>query len=199
MRNHERATLACQSGGITILVAMFLLVLLTIFAVSMSRNSLREVIISGTVRQGTEVRNVADNGIEWSCYWVTPDANGVNKAAPDDAAKAFVAQVKSLSASMDLSGETRNIATTGSMSNMGETDGATRNFSLDVIRMGKQQLDMTGGQASTGAAATSKAVPIEMMPDIWSIRSTGTLDYGVTGATFQHIREAWVTAPIQVP
>ena len=194
MRNHERATLACQSGGITILVAMFLLVLLTIFAVSMSRNSLREVIISGTVRQGTEVRNVADSGIEWSCYWLTPDSAGLTKATPDTAAIAFTNQIKILSSTMDLSGVAKNISATGVMTRS-ESDGATRAFNLSLIRMGKQQLDLTGGAPSTGAGAMTQAMPPELMPDIWSIRSTGTLN--VASMTFQHIREAWVTAPPQ--
>ncbi len=183
-----------QAGGITILVALMLLVLLTVSALSLSRNALREVIMSGTVRQGTEVRNVADSGIEWSCYWLTPDPTGLTKATPDAAALAFGTQVKSLSANMDLSGVVRSVAATGVMTRS-EADGGTRAFALSVIRMGKQQLDLTGGAPSTGAGGMTQAIPTEMLPDIWSIRSTGTLS--VSSLTFQHIREAWITAPPQ--
>lgn len=198
MRIRERALSDAQAGGITILVVMMLLALLTIAAVGMSRNSLREVIITGTVRQGTEVRNAADNGVEWSCYWLTPDTAGLTKATPDAAAKDFGAFVKELSGSMALSGEKRSLDPTGVMERTETTDGATRSFSLGLIRMGKQQLDLTGGPPSSGAAGMTQAIPPELLPDIWSVRSIGTLEYGgVVGATFQHIREAWVTAPPQ--
>ncbi|WP_372342200.1 hypothetical protein [Geothrix sp. PMB-07] len=171
-----------------------MLVLLTVSGVSLARNSLREIIISGTSRQGTEVRNVADNGLEWSCYWLTPDTTGLAKAAPDTAASAFRTQVKTLSASMDRSGEVLPISAVGVMTHSG-SDGATRAFNLSLIRMGKQQLDLTGGAPSTGAGGISQTIPPELLPDIWSIRSTGTLS--VSSVTFQHIREAWVTAPPQ--
>ena len=196
MRTHKRADLNPQAGAITIMVALFLLVLLTIAALAMSHNSLREVIISGTVRQGTEVRNVADTGLEWSCYWLTPDSSGLTKAAPDDAAIAFLSKVKELSGDMELSGEAKSVAATGVMTRT-EDDGATRSYDLSVMRMGKQQLDLTGGAPSTGAGGMTQAVPTELLPDIWSIRSTGTLSYGVISANFEHIREAWVTAPPQ--
>lgn len=185
-----------QTGGVTILVALMLLVLLTVSAVAMSRNSLREIIISGTVRQGTEARNVADSGLEWSCYWLTPDVAGLTKATPDAAALAFGTPVKELSGTMELSGVNRAVAATGVMTRT-ESDGASRSFSLDLIRMGKQQLDLTGGAPSTGAGGMTQAIPTEMLPDIWSVRSTGRLSYGTAGLTFQHVREAWVTAPPQ--
>lgn len=194
MRTRERTLSDAQAGGITIVVALMLLVLLTVSAVAISRNSLREIIISGISRQGTEVRNVADSGIEWSCFWLTPDPPGQPKATPDAAALAFGTQVKILSASLDRSGEALPIAATGVMTRT-EGDGATRAFDLSLIRMGKQQLDLTGGAPSTGAGGMTQAIPPEMLPDIWSVRSTGTLS--VSSVTFQHIREAWVTAPPQ--
>ena len=55
-----------QRGGITIIVTLMLLVLLTISAVAMSRNAFREVVISGTTRQGSMVRNMpeASNNVQ---------------------------------------------------------------------------------------------------------------------------------------
>lgn len=197
MRIREHTNFNPQTGAITILVALFLLVLLTIAALAMSHNALREVIISGTVRQGTEVRNVADNGLEWSCYWLTPDSSGLTKATPDAGAKAFGDVVRELSSNPEYSGVIKPVSATGAVMTRSEADGATRKFSLGVILMGKQQLDLTGGAPSTGAGGMTTAVPTQLLPDIWSIRSTGTLSYGVTGADFQHIREAWVTAPPQ--
>ena len=194
MRTRERALSDAQAGGITIVVALMLLVLLTVSAVAISRNSLREIMISGTSRQGTEVRNVADNGLEWSCYWLTPEGSGLTKATPEAGAKAFGDQVKALSKNMELSGEALPVTATGVMTRS-ETDGATRAFNLSLIRMGKQQLDLTGGAPSTGAGGMSQALPTELLPDIWSVRSTGTLN--ISSVTFQHIREAWVTAPPQ--
>jgi PilX N-terminal len=194
MQTREPALSNPQTGGITIVVALMLLVLLTVSGIALSRNSLREVIISGTTRQGTEVRNVADSGIEWACYWLTPDPTGLTKATPDAAALAFATPVKTLSKELERSGEAMAVAATGVMTRS-ESDGATRAFDLSLIRMGKQQLDLTGGAPSTGAGGMSQAIPPEMLPDIWSVRSTGTLS--ISSLTFQHIREGWVTAPPQ--
>lgn len=193
MKAGSRISNTQEQGGITILVALLLLVLLTVTAISMSKNALREAIISGTVREGTEVRNLADDGIEWSCYWLTPSAS----AAPDTAAQAFLTQVKTLSANNELSGTVLSVAAQGAMTST-DSDGITRKFNLDIIRMGKQQVDMLGGAPSTGAGGMTRAVPLEMLPDIWSIRSTGILDHGVASMAFQHAREAWITAPPQV-
>jgi Tfp pilus assembly protein PilX len=194
MRIPER-TLDTQTGGITILVALMLLVLLTISAVAMSRNSLREVIISGTVRQGAEARNVADNGLEWSCYWLTPDTTGITKATPDAAATALLTPVKLLSGVLEMSGVSQPVSATGIMTRS-ESDGASRSYSLSVIRMGKLTPEQTGTTSIT-TGSFERGLPPEVLPDIWSVRSTGKLDYGLTGVTFQHIREAWVVAPPQ--
>ena len=63
---------SAERGGITILVALMLLVFLTITAIGMSRNAFREVVISGTTRQGAMVRNVADSGVEYGILWIEP-------------------------------------------------------------------------------------------------------------------------------
>jgi hypothetical protein len=197
MQNSEHDPFNPQTGAITILVALFLLVLLTICAVSMSHNALREVIISGTVKQGTEARNAADNGIEWSCYWLNASGqNGITTADPTEPAAAdFVAKKMVLSHDPTLMGKYFSLPTKGDMANTETTDGATRSFKLDLMLMGKQRLELIGGAPSTGPGDRSQAINDQMLPDIWSVRSTGTLTTG--GVTFQHMREGWITAPPQ--
>lgn len=66
-----------ERGGITIMVVLMLLVLLTIAAVSMSKNAVREVIIAGTSARGPKSaawRIPAWNGP--STGWNLPDPAG---------------------------------------------------------------------------------------------------------------------------
>jgi Tfp pilus assembly protein PilX len=185
-----------QTGGITILVSLMLLVLLTVTAVAMSRNSLREIFISGTLRQGAEARNVADNGLEWSIYWMSPLDAGP-KAPVDIAAKDFLDPVKAIALDPTMSGQIQEIDPSGVMIRT-DSDGAKRTYSLAFTNMGKLRPDKTGGAPSTGGSDVSTAVASVTWPDLWSIRSTGIVSYGVTGMDFQHTREAWIKCPPKI-
>jgi hypothetical protein len=158
-----------------------LLVLLTISAVGMSRNSLREVIITGTQRQGVEVRNVADSGVEWSIHWLNePNRNG---RGPDPGAKALIGVFNELTSSADLLGETRTVSAVSGSPMTSAVSGGTRSYTIQVIRMGELEMPMV---------SQAPGVVIQN-PLLWSLRSDATLDY--SGMTFQHSRESWVAAP----
>ena len=92
-----------QAGGVTILVSLLLLVLLTTAAVAMARNSLREIATSGFGRQGAMARNVADSGLEWSILWLDPD-NGATTTTGSSAAK-LTALKAALAADPNLAGK----------------------------------------------------------------------------------------------
>jgi len=187
-----------QAGGITILVALMLLVLLTIAAVSMSRNAFREVVISASARQGAMARDIADSGEEWGIYYVnalkTPDTtssqnlqtlattlarNNTAGIAYDIYSQAAVALPNSATPQADLqvpaaSGNGMNIALTlmGKMPMPGTSQGA----------------GTPGSGYTPGAGSTSLTAP-----DIWAIRSDSQVNTG--SVTFQHSKEVWLSTP----
>ncbi len=190
-----------QFGGITILVALSLLVLLTIAAVSMSRNSFREIVISGTSRQGAMARNSADSGIEWSLYWMdlanTPSASGTGT---------LLATLKTkLLRNDSLAGQpydviSQNLYTAPSTALQGDqtfstVPGTTQAFSIALTRMGKLPItDMSQG-VTQGTFSPAQGGIANQAPDLWAFRSDGQVK--VSSVTFNHSKEAWITTPVQ--
>ena len=58
-----------QKGGVTILMALVLLVIMSAAAFSLSQNSIRELSIVGTVTHGAKAAAAADSGIDWYVIW----------------------------------------------------------------------------------------------------------------------------------
>lgn len=166
-----------EAGGITIIVALMLLSLLTVVAFGLSRGSFREVITAGTVRQGQEVRNLADSGLEWGVYWVTPEVNQDGGVAATNLVKVL----NELSAKTELQGLERAVTPAGSMTKT--ADGVTREFGLTVVRMGQLPVPNTSETLAK--------------PDLWSVRANAQLKYA-NGITFNHRRESWILAPPRV-
>ena len=73
-RKNSSPTLPSQQrGGATILVALVLLVIMSLAAFSMAKNSIRDLAISGTVIQGTKADEAAEAGLDWFVVWSHPD------------------------------------------------------------------------------------------------------------------------------
>jgi len=178
--NDKIARRTDQLGGITILVCFMLLVLLTVAAIGMSRNSLREIIIVGVERQGVEVRNLADNGLDWSIGWI--DQTNRPARNPDAGAQALIANLDALSAP-ELQGQVRSLSAVTDSAMVSTKDGVTRKYDLDLIQMG--QLEMPMVSQTPGVAVQN--------PVMWSLRTRAVLDYGTLA--FNHSRESWVLAP----
>lgn len=200
-----------QAGGITIMVALMLLVLLTIAAVGMSRNSFRETVISGTVRQGAMTRNTADSGIEWGLYWIHTDS----VASPTPTATALKALKNHLNMNEPLSGRAFDPSTlslydtanppaypadlTLPIHTSASGTVTTSGYSVALIRMGKLPVaDMTQtADASGSQAAAGKEV--KQAPDLWALRSDArvTVGTGLLAPTYVHSKEAWITTPVR--
>ena len=192
-----------QTGGITIMVALMMLVLLTLAAVGMSRNSFREVVSSGFNRQGAMTREVADSGLEWTMYWIalnnSPNATGsaislnnemnvlLQNPAQAGIAKDIItgADYKpggTLAADMTVPGPT----------------GTTEGFTIGLTAMG--QPGITGmsqgiGQGSYSPASGGTNGSGTSAPYLWAVRSDAQVIQG--GVTFNHAREAWISSPVQ--
>lgn len=180
---------SAELGGITILVSLMLLVLITIVAVSMSKNTLREVVISGTTRQASQVRNLADTGLEWSIYWMADDLTGTRSApASSSGAKALRDQRDTFISSQQTG--VPSAAISNADMTLATTNGISQRFQLVLTYMGNPRLKYT--QSDVRASSISAASPGTVQ--LWSVRSDGILDYG-SGPTFVHRREAWFTMP----
>lgn len=193
-----------QTGAITILVALMMLVLLTIAAVSMSRNAFREIVSSGFSRQGAMANNVAESGLDWSVYWLDP-RNPPSAANPS--AVNLVTLKKSLLQNNDLAGVAKAISDPAGTTNYlpGEavpTDsswtgstGVTEGYTLGLTRMGK--MPVTGMSQGAGPSAFTPAAGTANLqaPDLWAVRADAQVTQG--GVTFSHGKEAWISTPVQ--
>ncbi|HJV23279.1 MAG TPA: hypothetical protein VJ570_11310 [Holophagaceae bacterium] len=171
-----------QTGGVTILIVLSLLVLLTVTAIGMSRNSLREMMIVGTSRQAASVRQAADTGIEFAILWSDPQ----NKAT-GGGGLAFQQKMRWLLENPEHQGEPQSLPA-GSNTDMTllATADQSQFFDLKLLRLGKLPLVLTSVQDE------------RLYNDIWVTRSTGLVKLsGTSGISFQHDKELWVTTPAQ--
>ena len=198
-----------QTGGITILVALALLVLLTIAAVGMSRNSFREVVISGTSRQGAMVRNTADAGVEWSIYWLdlanAPSATLTGIKLQDLKNGLLMDETKSGRAWSVIGGPTVPYTAPPSVSSRpaDQTFSTVANnlqgFSVALTRMGKLPITDTSQGTTQGTFSPAQGGVSKQAPDLWAVRSDAQLQVGtdLLAPTFLHSKEAWVSTPVQ--
>jgi len=179
------------------MVTLSLLVLLTIAAISMSKNSFKEIQTSGLTRQGAMAKNVADSGIEWSIYWIGLD--DYNISDPD--AANLISLKDLLAGDSDLSGVARDIFSRSeykpnALGNIGiEIDNPsnfTQSFTIGLTRMGKLPISNMSQGAAGGYTPAAGSVPLQA-PDLWAIRSDARIKQG--GLVFTHAREAWVSTP----
>lgn len=201
--NHSQRS--SERGGVTILVALVLLGLLTIAAMGMSRNSLREVMISGTTRQGAMARNAADSGIEWTIHWMHLD----NLPSGTDSAQKLGNLKSTLLSRADLAGRAYKVNPAGgdlelytyNASDNPATDHAltpykdqTQGYTLGLTRMGKLPITEMSQGIGQGAFTPATGGEAKAAPDLWAMRSDGRVKVG--GLVFKHSKEAWFTTPI---
>ena len=188
-----------QTGGITILATLMLLILLTIAAIGMSRNSFREVIISGSSRQASMARNAADSGVEFSILWMQSPAT-LQASTPSSI------QLQALASTL-LQGQTYGIAHNLDNSLYSGTNTATppadlqvpagsgNGFNLSLTAMGKMPVtnqSQTVGSSTAGFTPAAGNVSLTA-PDIWALRADGVVTAG--SITFSHSKEAWISSP----
>lgn len=190
-----------QRGGITILVSLMLLVFLTITALAMSRNSFREIVVSGTVRQGAMVRNVADSGIEFGILWMQPSsrrqaASGSSAETLQNLATSLVAG-QSYGTPFNLDGsDYLSINTATPPADLQVPAASGNGFNLALTAMGKMPLtnqSQTAGSSSSGYTPAAGSMALAA-PDLWAIRSDGVINAGGV-MTFSHSKEAWISSP----
>jgi len=188
------------------IVALMLLVLLTVGAMGMSKNAMRELAISGTTRQGAMARNVADSGIEWAVYWLedgnSPSAAGTALAMAN--LKAKLGQDGTLAGRaynpLDLQLYPTTRPTPPTDLTFGSVSGTTQGVSVALTRMGKVTTDGMSQGTSQGSYSPAGGGGIKAkksLPDLWAFRSDSqiTVGSGLLATKFFHSKEAWISTP----
>ncbi len=171
-----------EEGAITIIVVLMLLVLLMVAAFGMSRDALRELKITSSSRQGAELFNEADTGINWAVFWMYTPNQALGSASVGS--QALATQMNYLTSNPDQLGKPVNIAATGEMVTTPAAN-KTAQFNIDLTQMGR--LPSNGISQNVNTMLVS--------PLIWSVRSNASVTYA--GSTsFQHSRESWITTPV---
>jgi len=191
----------------TIVVALSLLALLTVAAVGMSRNSLREVMLTGTTRQGAMARNCADSGLHWSIRWLepssAPDAQGTALSF-HRLRDALLQQDTRCGVAYSVQQGASALIPYRSDDEGPETDqelpapeGYVQGFTLGLTRMGKLAAEIGQGTAQGAYRPAVERMP-RQAPDLWSVRSDGSVSLpGPGGMTFRHAKESWIATPVQ--
>jgi hypothetical protein len=180
---------ANETGAITILVTLMLLVLLTVWAISMSKNALREVMITGTSRQGAQVRNASTAGIDWAVFWLMDDLTKT-RSNPTAGAISLRDQKSTFVTTMQTGVLSGVISNAADMTLPAPGANSTLSFQLYLTYMGNPRLPFTQQdvRATSISAATAGTV------QLWAVRSDGILNY-TSGPTFVNRQEAWFTLP----
>ena len=193
---------SAQRGGITILVSLMLLVLLTSAAIGMSRNSFREIVTSGTSRQGAMTHNLADSGIEFGIMWLQPSGtipagSGTSALKLQALATSLVTNSKyGISYKLADSSVAAGLDSSTPLADLQVPAGSGNGYNLALTCMGK--VPMTDTSQTTGSSTsgyTPAAGSIDLAaPDIWSLRSDGVVN--AKGLMkFTHSKEAWISSP----
>jgi len=187
--NIERAVQATpfrhrERGGIVILVALMLLVLLSIAAFGLSRTVIREMGISGNVSQAGRAEAVADAGLDWFMAWENDAQKGNTPPASADQAKKLVEAINSTYATgislADNSSKlvwNANVSSKDGMVLQGTNDdgSASQAFNLRLLCLGKDDGAQPGsGETTRGnpSGGTNVRTNIEQLY-AWEAISTG--------------------------
>jgi hypothetical protein len=73
---------ARQRGGMTIVMALVLLAIMSLAAFSLSRNAIRELSTTGHLIQGDKAAEASDAGLDWFIVWSHPDNMTLAYATP---------------------------------------------------------------------------------------------------------------------
>jgi hypothetical protein len=187
------------------MVALMLLVLLTIAAVGMSRNSFQEIVNSGFARQAAMADSMANSGVEWSIYWMDENnqpGNGVDPMAQN------LEQLKhTLATNPNLRGAPYSVADSSAGTPYTGTgaaniflpgpNGTTNGYTIGLTSMGKWPVvnfSQGNGQGAFAPGSGSQQ-SLGPEPDLWAVRSDSQIVQG--NVSFTHGVEAWFTTPVQ--
>lgn len=210
MRISSRAPRSTERGGITILLALILLSAMTVGALALSQNSLREIGITGNETTGRKAFEMADAGLDWVITWGSPDGplqTEPARLALQTAMSTILNAIDHEELTASLTGTkdaTLNSPGDGYISPTSKTSRAYIS-SLDGTMAGTELFPSTANYKQTGSVV-QPAFDIEIrflgyIPDInggsrlhpfWLVRSIGRANIGNTGQSFVSRRDTFM-------
>ena len=181
-----------ETGAITILVCLLMLILLTVASLGMSKNSLRSAIASATLRQSTEAGNIADAGLEWAVFWLASDPNNPPvRPAATGGAQALQSVQTTLQSTGSFGVPTPVVYSPATDFTLSSGAGITQGYALSLTLMGQLTPFLTSMQQGK---STTDFTPTAL--NLWAVRADGNVAFG-NGMTFSRRREVWLTLPPQ--
>lgn len=198
-----------QQGGMTILLALILLSMMSMAAIGIASTSIRELTTTGTVLQGDKAAEAADAGLDWAVVWAHPSnqeivagsskaagalANALRAARSEgketltngnewiSGSDAGAVVMKSSEASAATSGMAFNTADALVAQNQASGNKIIQRFDLQVRYLGATTVNLTTGdpQASGGTDSMSRGQS-ELM---YMLSSIGYASVDVGDGTF---------------
>lgn len=186
-----------ERGGVTILLALILLIVMGAAALGLNRNTLRELAMVGNLVQGEKAGAVADAGLDWVIIW----GQGAWMKEPDFASAhatgnqaALVATLKTAVRTGQTTPWTLAADATMTMAGKSGTTTTAQSFDLSI-----QPLGALTGQG-TAASSNNNEASGNTDPNSGFLRSTQWLITSVgkannNGVVFQASREYTATIP----
>jgi hypothetical protein len=199
-----------ERGGITILLALILLSAMTVGALALSQNSLREISITGNETTGRKAFEMADAGLDWVITWGSPNVplqtEPARKALQDGMRNVLNAIDRQDLASSLVGTKDSTLNTVGD-GYISPTNGTSRVYisSLDGTLASSELFPSTANYQQTGSII-QPAFDLEVrylgdMPELnggnkkrplWLVRSVGRSNMGNTGQSFVSRRDTFV-------
>lgn len=209
MRTPAQAPRDRERGGMTILLALILLSAMTVGALALSQNSLREISITGNEATGRKSFEMADAGLDWVITWGAPYV----PTQSETARKTLQEGMKHILDAMDRTDlESSLVGTKDATLNtpgdgfISPTNGTYRAYisSLDGTLAGSELFPSTANYQQTGSII-QPAFDIEVRylgdmdqgvgtkkPSLWLVRSIGRANLGNTGQSFISRRDTFM-------
>lgn len=196
-----------EQGGLTILLALIILSAMTVGALALSQNSLREIAITGNETTGRKSFETADAGLDWIITWgnpLVPTQTETARAALRNGMKTVLDAIDRQDLTSTLTGTKDATLDSAGDGYISPNNGSYRVYisSLDSTLAGSEIFPSTADYAQTGSII-QPAFDLEVrylgdIPDqngggkkrnLWLVRSIGRSNLTGTGQSFVSQRE----------
>jgi hypothetical protein len=199
MSPHSRSRRCRQEGGIAILVAFMLLMLMSAAALGTSRNVIRELSTTGNVVQGGKASAAADAGVDWFIAWSFGDGSATGAAG--NAIKQTLYNLETRAPGYVDPTTNQPVTTINAVNEMlfpkPADSNIQENFDVQIRYLGRMQQPGTGRGGNAQGPNSAGAL---LMDNLWQVTSFGR-SVVMSGSTpvfaFRSVREVIATTPLQ--
>ena len=186
--NLQKRLRPTDRGGIAILAALMLLVLLFGAGSGTSRNALRELAIAGDAVQGAKAASAAEAGLEWFLA-------AAREPAPGPSGTGVAVLLQELDAGPPGQGlaEARLAPPEAALFPASGNSAIQQGFELRIRRLGRIPQAVNGGGGQAAGPGQPGAMP---MDTLWLVTATGRARLrGGSRQAFRQVREGLATTP----